>query len=92
MTRYEQWPVRPAGPIWGFILTRCGFLGVTVPWRRIYVLPAYLHEGWLLRHEQAHAMQCQRDGWWVFWPKICWDYVRYGYEKSPYEIEARLYE
>jgi hypothetical protein len=86
---YRKWPVIAAGPVWRFILTRCGFAGITMPWRRIYILPEWINDPTLIAHEQCHAMQCQRDGAWYFWPKICWDFFAYGYWDSPYEVEAR---
>lgn len=79
----------PAGRFWGFVLRSSGYAGITTPWKRIYVLPEELSNYGLIHHEQVHAMQAQRDGAWYFWPKICWDFFYYGYEKSPYEIEAR---
>ena len=43
----------------------------------------------VLEHEYAHQCQQWRDGWLKFWFLICFYYVWYGYEHSPYEIEAR---
>lgn len=86
---WRTWPVRPAGRFWGFVLNRAGFKAVATPWCRIYILPRYVSNRPLIEHEQTHAMQCQRDGAWYFWPKIIFDFFYHGYRASPYEIEAR---
>lgn len=83
---------RVAGPFWRFVLTRLGFVGITTPWRTIYMLAEWIDNEPLRRHELAHIMQIDRDGWWWFWPKITFDFFYYGYENSPYEIEARKAE
>jgi hypothetical protein len=44
----------------------------------------------LIRHEQAHVMQIERDGAWRWTVRVFWYLLRYGYKNSPYEIEARL--
>lgn len=84
-----EWPILPAGWFLGLILHVCGFAGITMPNRKIYILPELIDDPTLRAHEQRHAMQCQRDGYWTFWFLICWYIVRYGYWNSPYEIEAR---
>jgi len=94
-----QFPPKPtdyqfkiAGRFWQFVLGRMGFAGLTTPWRTIYVIPAYADAAWLRNHEMAHIAQINRDGPWCFWPKIVYDYFAYGYHRSPYEKEARMYE
>lgn len=88
-TRYT---LKTAGPFWMFILNRFGFLGITVPGRRIYIKAGYETEQWLINHELAHIAQLDRDGPLKFWTMIVLDYIFVGYERSPYEIEARTYE
>jgi hypothetical protein len=53
-------------------------------------MPNNITNAGLIRHEQVHVMQIERDGAWTWTFKIFWYLLRYGYEKSPYEIEARL--
>lgn len=65
------------------------FDGIYTPWDRIYIRPGCEGDGELIAHEIAHRAQRRRDGWWYFWPTICLDYIVTGYERSPYEIEAR---
>jgi hypothetical protein len=65
------------------------FAAVYSPWRTIYVLETHKDYDWLHRHELAHAAQCDRDGWFTFWPLCLLWFVWPGYDRSPYEIEAR---
>ncbi len=64
--------------------------GITMPWRTIYLMPNNITNAGLIRHEQVHVMQIERDGAVVWTFKIFWYLLRYGYKNSPYEIEARL--
>lgn len=41
------------------------------------------------RHELAHVEQARRMGRWTWLVTILWEYVRYGYEHAPLEVEAR---
>ena len=70
----------------------CGFKGWASFWRTIYVLPGYEHADWLIRHEQCHLEQIERDGMLVFAVRYLWWLLRYGYQRNPYEIEARAAE
>ena len=74
------------------VLDLFGFDAITLPTRSIYIRPHFIDDQSLIRHELAHIAQIDRDGAFKFWPKIVWDFFRYGYEHSPYEIEARQYE
>lgn len=60
-----------------------------MPWGTAYLLPAYKDEAWLIRHEIAHMGQIRRDGWLRFWFFVVVWFVWPGYQRSPYEIEAR---
>ena len=80
--------IRPAGPITGRILRWTGFAGMVCPNGVAYLLPEHIDNPALRAHEQCHLDQMARDGW-RFWPRCIWYVVRYGYERSPYEIEAR---
>lgn len=68
-----------------------GFAAVFSPWRTIYVLEHQFDPA-LIRHELAHAAQRDRDGWFTFWRQCLWWYFVPGYDRSPYEIEARQAE
>lgn len=85
-------PIRVAGPVLRWVLNRFGFAAMVVPWRRIVVLDEYKFEPWLIRHELAHIAQMDRDGWLTFWRQCLRWYFVPGYDKSPYEIEARTCE
>ena len=80
--------IRPAGPITGRILRWTGFAGMVCPNGVAYLLPEHIDNAALRAHEQCHLDQMARDGW-RFWPRVVWYVIRYGYERSPYEIEAR---
>ena len=73
-------------------LEQFGFAAVVMPWRTIYVLEEYRNDAWLIRHECAHLAQMDRDGWLKYWVLTLWFLVWPGYERSPYEIEARSTE
>lgn len=56
------------------------------------MLPEVFDDPAIRAHEAHHIAQIDRDGWWWFWPKICFDFIWHGYDTSPYEIEARTVE
>lgn len=70
----------------------CGFKGVTMFWKQVYVVDGFQDCDWLLRHERTHIMQMERDGWGRFHLTYFWYLLRYGYWNNPYEIEARAAE
>lgn len=70
----------------------CGFRGWASFWRTIYVLPGFEHDQRLLRHERKHLEQIERDGRFLFAIKYLYWLLRYGYQKCPYEVEARAAE
>lgn len=70
----------------------CGFRGWTSFWNTIYVLPGFERDQRLLRHERKHLEQIERDGRLVFAIKYLYWLCRYGYQKCPYEVEARAAE
>ena len=80
--------IKPAGFFWRNILGALGFAGIYTPWG-IYLMPNYLNHAGLRRHEICHYLQRQRDGFFTYWTLTFWYLVRYGYENSPYEVEAR---
>ena len=78
-----------ANKAWTWFFNRTGFAAVTMPWRAVYLHPDYIDDARLRRHETAHVAQINRDGPWLWSLKIAYYLVRYGYRRSPYEIEAR---
>jgi hypothetical protein len=83
---------RPAPHVVRWFLRTFGFGGITLPPLGIFILPERLHQGWLVRHEQAHWQQAQRMGV-VRWAITYLFYnVRYGYWDNPLEVEARAAE
>lgn len=42
-----------------------------------------------LRHEVAHVLQYEREGWFGFLAKYLWYSLRYGYRNNPLELEAK---
>lgn len=80
--------IKPAGWFWGTFLRWLDFGGVYTPWG-IYLQPKYYNNRALRRHELCHWLQRQRDGFVAYWLKTFWYLVWYGYNNSPYEVEAR---
>jgi len=66
-----------------------GFRGLTTPWQTIYLHPDNLTDAALIKQEQVHIAQIQRDGAFVFSAKYVWWSLRFGYWNNPYEVEAR---
>ena len=66
-----------------------GFYGWTSAFGTIYARPGYEDNAILRKHEECHAMQMKRDGWFKFMWLTTWYLFRYGYQDSPYEVEAR---
>lgn len=64
-------------------------LAVTTPWKTVYCRPGQELNGPLAAHEAVHVAQIERDGAVVWTIKIFYYLLRYGYLKSPYEVEAR---
>lgn len=43
-------------------------------------------------HENKHLQQQNESGWARFYGEIIFEYLKYGYDKSPLEIDAKKYE
>jgi hypothetical protein len=80
---------RPAPHVIRWFLRAAGFGGITLPPLGIFILPERLHQGWLVRHEQAHWQQAQRMGVVRFYATYIWYTIRHGYRNNPMEVEAR---
>jgi hypothetical protein len=72
-----------------WLLRFVGHWAVTFPWGTIYCVPEQLDNLKLLAHEQVHLEQIKRDGAILWTLKTWYYYFRYGYQNSPYEVEAR---
>jgi hypothetical protein len=83
---------RPAPHVIRWFLRATGFGGITLPPFGIFILPERLHQGWLVRHEQAHWQQAQRMGVARWAITYLFYNVRYGYWDNPLEVEARAAE
>ena len=62
---------------------------ITMPWKTVYCIPGQENNFDLAAHEAVHIAQIERDGAIKWTIKIFYYLMRYGYKKSPYEIEAR---
>jgi len=80
---------RPARHVIRWFLRTFGFGGITLPPWGVFILPERLHQGWLVRHEQAHWAQYQRMGVVLFYAAYIWYTIRHGYRNNPMELEAR---
>ena len=69
-----------------------GFYGWTSSFGNIYAIAGYETSITLRRHEECHVMQIKRDGFVGYHLKTLWYLIRYGYQNSPYEVEARAAE
>ena len=83
--------VRQASGLIAWVLRKTGFAGVTLPWA-IYILPERWQDEKLRRHEQAHWEQMKTLGVLKFYATYLWYTLRYGYKKSPLEVQARKAE
>jgi hypothetical protein len=75
-----------------WFMDRCGFDGWASFWRTIYLRPGFENNTALIRHEQTHLDQIERDGRVLFSIQYVWWLARYGYWDNPYEVEARSRE
>ena len=72
-----------------WLLRSGGYAGIAMPWGIAYIIPERIDDESLRAHESVHLMQIERDGPWLFTARVLWYLVRYGYDRSPYELEAR---
>ena len=81
--------IRTAPALIAWLLRSGGYAGITMPWGVVYITPERIDDAGLRAHESVHLMQIERDGAWLFTARVIWYLLRYGYDKSPYELEAR---
>ncbi len=73
-------------------LDRYGFAAITMPWGVVWVLFEFRRHRGVIAHEQAHLNQIERYGALGFIVAYFWQLFIYGYEHSPFEVEARAAE
>lgn len=80
-----------ANKFWRLFFKVSGFGGITLPNRKVVLMPHYMHDESLITHELMHVEQYERLGNM----KFLWRYfvllLRHGYKNHPMEIEARQY-
>ena len=80
--------MKTATGFWLMLLRYVGHWAVTTPWC-IYCVPEQINNAQLLKHENVHVEQIERDGA-ILWTLKTWYYaLRYSREMNPYEVEAR---
>lgn len=70
-------------------MQRAHVRGIVMGRHVLFSDPAETLPKFLFRHELEHCYQQMRDGVFFFYLKYFYYQVRYGYQKNPYEIEAR---
>lgn len=65
---------------------------ITIPPFGIFVSPDHIGNEKLLQHEFIHWDQYERMGLLMYYLNYIDQYIRYGYDKMPMEVEARLIE
>lgn len=64
---------------------------ITIGQTTYYSVPLNAVDDRWLAHEQKHKQQWRTEGYFKFAIKYLWYHFTRGYEKNPYEIEARAY-
>ena len=81
--------MKTAYGFWLWLLRYVGHAAVTLPWGTVYCFPGREFDDALFAHERVHLIQIERDGAILWTLKTWYYYFRYGYQNSPYEVEAR---
>lgn len=81
--------MQPATGIILLFLKLSGAWAVTTSWKVVYCLPEKQNNLALWEHEQVHLRQIERDGAFMWTIKVFWYLLIYGYDNSPYELEAK---
>ena len=66
------------------------YLAITL-WTHVLTRETSLDDR-VLRHEAAHVEQWRRYGLFGFLVRYLWWHFRYGYDRNPFEVEARAAE
>jgi hypothetical protein len=72
----------------GWFLGTSTVAGITL-WRTIFLSPRVPPSPALLLHELCHVRQFARSR--VFPVRYCWESLRRGYARNPYELEAEAF-
>lgn len=81
--------IKPASGLIEFFLRKTGYKGITMPWRKVYILPEHITDQGLINHEMVHVEQINRMGKIKFTITYLWYLIVHGYKNHPLEIEAR---
>lgn len=68
------------------------YRGITLPPFGIFIKRKYKDNQKMLNHEIVHWKQYQKMGLFKLYFKYIKEFVKYGYDKMPMEIEARYEE
>jgi hypothetical protein len=63
--------------------------GIVIGRHIMFSVPAEDLDRWIFRHELEHAYQQIREGVILFYLKYFLYSLRYGYNRNPFEVEAR---
>lgn len=66
--------------------------GITLPPLGIFVRSDHRNNRKVLNHENVHWQQYQQMGLWMFYYTYIMQWLKYGYDRMPMEIEARYEE
>jgi len=80
--------IKEARHIIALVLRLTRKAGITLPWA-IYLLPDYMEDQGLIKHELVHVAQIKRMGMVKFYLTYLAQWLRYGYHDMPLEREAR---
>lgn len=84
--------IREAPGLLALLMRLVGIHGWIMPWGIIYVRPGRVRDRRLIAHKMMHIEQMDRDGRLLFSARYVWWLLRHGYERHPYEVEARRAE
>lgn len=65
------------------------FGALVTPWKTIHIMEHRWDDNKLIEHELVHVDQINRLGSLKWTIMYLWYQIRYGYDKNPFEIEAR---
>jgi hypothetical protein len=89
---YNAKQIRQPAPVHYVDQLPLGYTAMTIPPWGIFIATQYQDNVALLQHELVHWEQYQRDGLLGFYGNYLTGYLVEGYDKMPYEIEARFIE
>lgn len=95
--KYFEWPYKIIIKIFGNDDNKntAEYAMIVHPWKKIiikYIEKDAVINPKILKHEQQHLNQIEKEGSWKFVFKYLFYLLKYGYTNNPYEIEARQAE